>query len=30
MAAWGQILTPKQVAEVTAYLISKNPQDFGG
>lgn len=30
MQAWGQILTPKQVAEVTAYLISKNPKDFGG
>lgn len=29
MQAWGQILTPKQVAEVTAYLISKNPKDFG-
>ncbi|QJE95390.1 cbb3-type cytochrome c oxidase N-terminal domain-containing protein [Luteolibacter luteus] len=29
MQAWGQILTPKQVAEVTAFLISKNPQDFG-
>lgn len=30
MQAWGQLLTPKQVAEVTAYLISKNPADFGG
>lgn len=30
MMAWGQILTPKQVAEVTAFLISKNPKDFGG
>jgi cytochrome c oxidase cbb3-type subunit 3 len=30
MQAWGQVLTPKQVAEVTAFLISKNPQDFGG
>jgi cytochrome c oxidase cbb3-type subunit 3 len=30
MVAWGQVLTPKQVAEVTAYLISKNPKDFGG
>ena len=30
MQAWGQMLTPKQVAEVTAYLISKNPKDFGG
>jgi cytochrome c oxidase cbb3-type subunit 3 len=30
MQAWGQMLTPKQIAEVTAYLISKNPADFGG
>lgn len=30
MVAWGQVLTPKQIAEVTAYLISKNPKDFGG
>jgi cytochrome c oxidase cbb3-type subunit 3 len=30
MQAWGQMLSPKQVAEVTAYLISKNPKDFGG
>lgn len=30
MQAWGQMLTPRQVAEVTAYLISKNPGDFGG
>jgi hypothetical protein len=30
MVAWGQVLTPKQVAEVTAYLISKNPKEFGG
>jgi cytochrome c oxidase cbb3-type subunit 3 len=30
MQPWGQILTPKQVAEVTAFLISKNPKDFGG
>ena len=28
MQAWGQSLTPKQIAEVTAYLISKNPTDF--
>lgn len=28
MQAWGQSLTPKQIAEVTAYLISKNPADF--
>lgn len=30
MQAWGQMLTPKQIAEVTAYLISKNPAEFGG
>ncbi len=30
MQAWSQMLTPKQVAEVTAFLIAKNPQDFGG
>jgi len=30
MQAWGQMLTPKQIAEITAYLISKNPKDFGG
>jgi cytochrome c oxidase cbb3-type subunit 3 len=30
MVAWGQVLTAKQVAEVTAYLISKNPKEFGG
>lgn len=29
MQAWGQTLSPKQVAEVTAYVISKNPGDFG-
>jgi cytochrome c oxidase cbb3-type subunit 3 len=28
MQAWGQSLSPKQIAEVTAYLISKNPADF--
>ncbi|BCU78521.1 cbb3-type cytochrome c oxidase N-terminal domain-containing protein [Luteolibacter sp. LG18] len=28
MQAWGQVLSPKQVAEVTAFLISKNPEDF--
>jgi cytochrome c oxidase cbb3-type subunit III len=28
MQAWGQMLTPKQVAEVTAYIIAKNPQEF--
>lgn len=29
MAAWGKTgLTPKQVAEVTAFLISINPDDF--
>ena len=30
MQAWGQVLSPKQVAEVTAFLISKNSKDFGG
>ncbi len=30
MVAWGQVLSPKQIAEVTAYIISKNPKDFGG
>ncbi len=30
MVAWGQVLTPKQVAEVTAFVISKNPKEFGG
>ena len=30
MQAWGQMLTPKQIAEVTAFLISRNPKDFGG
>jgi len=30
MQAWGQMLSPKQIAEVTAFLISKNPKDFGG
>ncbi len=30
MQAWSQMLTPKQVAEITAFLIAKNPQDFGG
>ena len=30
MQAWGQVLSPKQVAELTAFLISKNPKDFGG
>ncbi|RYD35695.1 MAG: c-type cytochrome [Verrucomicrobiaceae bacterium] len=28
MQPWGQVLTPKQVAEVTAYLISRVPADF--
>jgi cytochrome c oxidase cbb3-type subunit 3 len=30
MQAWGQMLSPKQIAEVTAFLIAKNPKDFGG
>lgn len=29
MQAWGQMLTAKQIAEITAFLISKNPKDFG-
>jgi hypothetical protein len=29
MVAWGETaLTPKQVAEVTAFIISINPADF--
>jgi cytochrome c oxidase cbb3-type subunit 3 len=28
MQAWGQTLGPKKVAEVTAYLIFKLPEDF--
>jgi cytochrome c oxidase cbb3-type subunit 3 len=28
MQAWGQTLSPKQIAEVTAYLIAKLPEDF--
>ena len=28
MQAWAQMLTPKQVAEVVAFIISKNPQEF--
>ncbi|HRQ89609.1 MAG TPA: cbb3-type cytochrome c oxidase N-terminal domain-containing protein [Bacteroidia bacterium] len=28
MQPWGQTLTPDQVAEVTAYVISQNPEDF--
>lgn len=28
MQPWGQMLTPKQIAEVTAYIIAKNPKDF--
>ena len=28
MQALGQTLTPKQIAEVVAYLISKLPADF--
>ncbi|MBK1882104.1 c-type cytochrome [Luteolibacter pohnpeiensis] len=29
MQAWGQVFSPKTVAEVTAYVISRNPKDFG-
>jgi hypothetical protein len=28
MQAWGQVLQPKQIAELVAFLISKNPDDF--
>ena len=28
MQAWGQTLSPKQVAEVAAFIISKVPNDF--
>jgi cytochrome c oxidase cbb3-type subunit 3 len=28
MQPWGQLLSPKQIAEVVAYVISKNPKDF--
>lgn len=28
MQVWGKTLSPKQIAEVTAYLISELPQDF--
>lgn len=30
MQAWSQTLSPKQIAELTAFLIAKNPKDFGG
>lgn len=30
MQPWGQVLSPKQVAELTAFLIARNPKDFGG
>jgi cytochrome c oxidase cbb3-type subunit III len=28
MQAWNQLLTPKQIAEVTAYIIARVPADF--
>ena len=28
MQAWGQQLSPKQIAEVVAYLVAKLPEDF--
>jgi cytochrome c oxidase cbb3-type subunit 3 len=28
MQPWNSMLTPKQVAEVTAYIIAKNPKEF--
>lgn len=30
MQAWGQSLSPKQIAEVVSYIISKVPEDFAG
>ena len=30
MQAWGQMLQPRQIFEVTAFLIAKNPADFAG
>ena len=29
MQAWGQTLPASQIAELTAYVISRNPNDFG-
>jgi cytochrome c oxidase cbb3-type subunit 3 len=28
MQAWGQTLSPKQIAEVVAYIVTKVPEDF--
>jgi len=28
MAPWGQTYSPKQIAQLTAYIISANPKDF--
>ena len=28
MQAWGQMLTPKEVAEITAFLIAENPDEY--
>lgn len=28
MAAWNATFTPKQIAEMVAFIISKNPEDF--
>ena len=28
MIPWGQQYTPKQIAEITAFLIARNPEDF--
>jgi len=30
MQPWGQSLSPKQIAEITAFIISKVPEDFAG
>ncbi len=29
MQAWGQMLKPEEIFEVTAFIISKNPDEFG-
>lgn len=29
MQAWGQMMTPQEVAEVTAYIIAQNPGEYG-
>lgn len=29
MQAWGQMMTPREIAEVTAYIIAENPGEYG-